>query len=142
MAALTADRPQKRRGDGIVVSYPVAASTKIYKGSLVCINTSGYAVPAADTSGFKIGGVAEDYADNSSGSAADISVACRLLAEFDFVLGSGLAQADVGANVFVQDDQTVNDAAAQTNDVKVGTLTGVNGSVATVLVGRLSATDS
>lgn len=46
MTALTKDRNTKRR-DGVQYSDPVAASTKVFAGALVCINASGFAVPAA-----------------------------------------------------------------------------------------------
>ena len=58
MAALTKDRNTKRR-DAKVFSDPVAATTKIYAGSLVCINASGYAVPGSTSTALKARGVAQ-----------------------------------------------------------------------------------
>ena len=57
MSALTRDRATPYR-EGIEVEYSVAANTKIYAGSLVCANAAGYAAPAADTSGYRLAGVA------------------------------------------------------------------------------------
>ncbi len=69
MSALTRDRATPYR-EGIEVEYPVAANTKIYAGSLVCVNAAGYAVPAADTSGYRFAGVALEQVDNSGGRTA------------------------------------------------------------------------
>ncbi|MCK9376209.1 MAG: hypothetical protein M0P73_08670 [Syntrophobacterales bacterium] len=56
MSALTRDRATPYR-EGIEVEYPVAANTKIYAGSLVCVNAAGFAMPAADASGYRFVGV-------------------------------------------------------------------------------------
>lgn len=142
MTALSADLAQARRGEGICFEHPVAASTTIYKGSLVSLNSSGYAIPAADTASTTCVGVAEEKVDNSAGSAGDKNVVVRRMAEFEFATAS-LVLADVGKNCFVADDQTVGDAAAQTNDIKVGVVTQyVSATKVRVLVGVLAATDS
>lgn len=73
MPALTADRNTPKK-DGIIVEMPVAASTKIYAGSLVCANASGYVIPAADTAGLTFLGVALNAVDNSAGSNGDKTV--------------------------------------------------------------------
>ena len=53
MSALTRDRATSYR-EGIEVEFPVAAATKIYAGSMVCVNAGGYAgprrIPAATAS--------------------------------------------------------------------------------------------
>lgn len=118
--ALSGDRATDYR-EGVEKDYPVAASTKIYSGSLVAVNASGYAVPAADTAGLAVVGVAMARADNSAGAAGDISVVVRARGEFRFK-GSGLSQALVGQNVCAVDDETVAGAATTTNDVVVGKL--------------------
>jgi hypothetical protein len=121
MAALTADRAVTMEV-GSVRSYPVAASSTIYAGAIVCVDNNGYAVPGSDSANLKFVGIAREKADNSSGSAGDISV------EVDCIHGStwrfaatSLAQADGdGTQVFVSDDQTV--AKSTTNSVKIGRL--------------------
>lgn len=116
MAPLTKDRNTVRK-DGIEVAYPVAASTKIYAGSQVCINTSGYAVPAADTAGYKFVGVAQEYVDNSAGANGDLTVRVRRKGSFEFA-GAGFTVTDVDKVCFASDDQTV--ALSTTNSVVVG----------------------
>jgi hypothetical protein len=53
--ALTADRDTLQK-EGVDEEIPVAASSKIYAGSLVCTNVSGYAVEAVNTSSFYCAG--------------------------------------------------------------------------------------
>jgi hypothetical protein len=120
MSALTRDRATSYR-EGIEVEFPVAASTKIYAGSMACLNAGGYAVPAADTSGFRFAGVALEQADNSSGADGAKMVRLRRAGVFEFD-GANLTQAKVGEAMCVVDDQTFADAAGATNDVKAGVL--------------------
>ena len=136
MTALAADR-NTARYDGKLTGYPVAASTKIYKGSLVCLNASGYAVAAANTAAYKFVGVAISQADNSSGSNGDINVEVRTEGVFDFV-SSGLAVTDVGETVYVSDDQTVTKTVG--NNIVVGVLDAyVSATVARVKIGKIAA---
>ena len=70
-AAANADTP--RYGVEAVVrklmELPVAASTHIYQGTLVCLNLSGYLVPASADPSLTVVGVAQEEADNSAGAA-------------------------------------------------------------------------
>ncbi|MBM4293374.1 MAG: hypothetical protein FJ126_00500 [Deltaproteobacteria bacterium] len=120
MAALSRDRATAYR-EGVEVEFPVAASTKIYAGSLVCVNAGGWAAPAADTLGYTFVGVAQEQADNSSGSNGAKTVRLRRIGVFDFDAIS-LTQAMVGQPMYAVDDHTFDDAAGATNDVKVGVL--------------------
>ena len=108
MTALTQDRNSRRR-DGNQVEPPVAATTRIWGGSIVCINAGGYAVPGATATTLKAVGVAEGRADNSAGVAGAIRVRCRkgphLFA--NSAAADAIALADVGADCFIVDDQTV-----------------------------------
>jgi hypothetical protein len=117
MSALTRDRATPYR-EGIEVEYPVAANTKIYAGSLVCVNAAGYAVPAADTSGYRFAGVALEQVDNSDGGKI-VRVRRAGVFEFDAV---SISQDMVGRPMFASDDHTFDDAAGPTNDIKVGLL--------------------
>jgi len=106
MTALAADRDTAYQvGDEIAL--PVAASEVIYLGGLVCLNTSGYAVAAANTAGLLFMGVAAEQADNSAGSNGDVSVRVMRKGIHQFV-AAGLAITDVGQPVYVTDDQTVS----------------------------------
>jgi hypothetical protein len=120
MAALTKDRATPYR-DGIEIEFPVAGNTKIYAGSLVCANTSGYAVPAADTAGLRFLGVALEQADNTGGANGAKSVRLRRSGAFEFDAAS-ITQAMVGTAMYVVDDHTIDDAAGPVNDIRVGVL--------------------
>lgn len=116
MTALNADRKTSYR-EGIEIEYKVAANAKIFAGSLVCLNASGYAAPGGDTANFKFVGVAMEYVDNTGGANGDIPVRVRRKGIFRFS-ASGMAITDIGAVVNVSDDQTV--AKTTTNSVACG----------------------
>jgi hypothetical protein len=120
MAALTKDRATPYR-DGIEIDFPVAANIKIYAGSLVCANTTGYAVPAADTAGLKFAGVALEQADNTGGANGAKTVRLRRSGVFEFDAAS-ITQAMVGTAMYIVDDHTIDDATGPTNDIRIGIL--------------------
>jgi hypothetical protein len=107
--------------DGQLVALKVAASTKIEAGKMVGVNSAGYAVEAADTAGIKVQGVAEETVDNSSGQNGDLVVRIRKNKVFKFKNSgtNAVDVADAGTLVFVEDDETVADAAG-TNGVVAG----------------------
>ena len=83
MAALATDRITPKK-DPCLLVYPVAASTKIYGGSIVGINSGGYAIPAADAASVKVVGVATKQADNSAvatNGAINVEVETRIAFE-------------------------------------------------------------
>jgi hypothetical protein len=112
MAATTTDIMTKERTLGME-SYPVAATTKIPAGVLVAVNSSGYAVNAANSASLRIVGVAHQQADNTSGAAGDLNVKVISNRIFTFaVTGTAITDADVGEIAYVSDNQTVKIAAA------------------------------
>lgn len=122
MAALTKDRNTKRR-DAKVFSDPVAATTKIYAGALVCINASGYAVPGSTSTALKARGVAQEQVDNSTGAAGDKRVETTRGC-FPFANSASadeITRADIGATAYIVDDQTV----AKTNGTNTRSAAGV-----------------
>lgn len=108
MTALTQDRNTLRR-NGDQIEPPVAAATKIYGGSIVCINTSGYAVPGATSTTLKAAGVAENRADNSAGAAGDIRVRLRKGPHKfgNSASADAIKLSDIGSDCYIVDDQTV-----------------------------------
>lgn len=109
MSALSADAVVKTLalpyGD---LHKQVAASTTIYHGAMVCLDTSGYAVPAADTAGYtNVLGWADGKVDNSSGSNGDKWVTIKRSPLL--VVTSGAAITDEGiAMHYITDDQTTS----------------------------------
>jgi len=117
MTALSKDRETAHKASGLK-SYPVAATTTIYKGSLVCLNSSGYAIPATDTAGLRFIGVAsEKVINNGDNGNASINVYTEGLFKFT---ATSISQAMVGEPMYVKDDQTVDDVS--TNGVFCGML--------------------
>jgi hypothetical protein len=127
MAALTANRYTKHR-DGLVSAQPVKGGSRIYKGSLVCADSTGYAVPGADTANFVFLGIALEEANNIGGANGAISVRVQTLGVFSFAKSGSITQANVGANLYIVDDQTVALAATTTNDILCGQLEALDGS--------------
>lgn len=121
MAATTTDRETKR-SDGKLKSLKMS-NVKIPKGVLTCINTSGYVVNGADTANYLFAGVSYEQVDNSAGSAGDKEIRIEKAGEHTFVFGAGnAAQASIGKEVCITDNQTVDDAATTTNDIKCGVI--------------------
>lgn len=120
MTALSADAARDSRNLGFKRSYPVAASTTFYRGSLVMIDANGYARPAAASSG-NLGcvGVATAGLVNSGANGAKyIEVQTG---EFKFAATS-ITQARLNTLVYGDDDNTV-DETATTNDPVAGVVT-------------------
>lgn len=108
MAALTKDRNTVRR-DGVQFNDPVAASTRIYAGALVCLNAAGFAVPGSTSATLKARGVAQEQVDNSSGAAGDKRVETRR-GVFPFANSAStdeITRADIDNSAYIVDDQTV-----------------------------------
>lgn len=108
MTALTQDRKTPMKAGDMLV-LPVAASTKIFAGSLVAINASGYAVPGSTSTTLKGAGRAEQAVDNSGGSAGALTVEVR---KGVFLFGNSASAdlitiADIGNDCYIVDDQTV-----------------------------------
>ena len=104
--AVTANQLTKR-ADGERKSYPVAASTNIYQGTLVYINASGYADDDTAAGVNEFAGVAISQADNSSGSNGDIEVEVWYEGGFE-LLGTAFTQANVGDKVYGVDNFTTS----------------------------------
>lgn len=118
MAVLTADRFLVDK-PGVFIYAPVKDNVKIYKGALVCYDTTGYATIGADTASFVFAGIAEEQADNTivGHTAGGIFVKLRTGVRVTLP-GSGFAQTSVGAAAYVADSGAVSLTA--TNYVFVG----------------------
>lgn len=112
MTALTAPRNTARIGDTNQPSLfkaPIAASTKLYQGGIVCLNASGLAVPGSVSTTLKAMGVALKTYDNSSGGASAFNIEARAGVHWfnSGTAGDTIAQANVGALCYIMDDNTV-----------------------------------
>lgn len=106
--ALTADRNTPYR-NGDTISAPVAASTVIYAGALVCADASGNAVPGATATTLTYLGRASEHVDNSAGSAGDVSIAIDHGKAFAFKNSGAdaVTQVSLGKPCYIVDDETV-----------------------------------
>jgi len=121
MIALSADKKTEYR-EGVEASFPVDDGDIIYAGALVCVNADGYLVPGADSDGLIFVGVAREYADNSGGQDGDVSAVVRRHGLFKMAFGHSISQANVGDNVFIADDQTVDLTANTTYKIFCGVI--------------------
>ncbi|MBA2718924.1 MAG: hypothetical protein H0U52_06755 [Chloroflexi bacterium] len=122
MAALAADRNFKLRAGGYsrTIVAKLAAATKIYRGALVGKNAAGFVVPASDTAGLKIIGIADEQVDNTAGAAGDKEIRLTTgVAKFLNFGADPVVQADMHGFCVVADDNTVRNAGA-VNDIRAG----------------------
>jgi len=107
MAALTAARNTPERA-GDVFGFPVKAAVKPIQGGIAVLN-AGYAAPGTTATGLVAIGRFEETVDNAAGSNGDVSVQVkRGIFKFgNSSAGDLIAQADVGADCYIVDDQTV-----------------------------------
>lgn len=111
MTALTKDRNTARRS-GDEYSHPVAASTKIFAGSLVALNATGYAAPGSAVATLKSPGRAEEQVDNSAGAngAKTVTVSKGTFKWANHGTNT-LNRTHIGSTCYIEDDQTVGSSA-------------------------------
>lgn len=120
-------------------TYPIAANVKIFKGSLVVLNSSGQAIPGTNIAGgasIAVGKASATY-DNTGGAAAavDVEVEFGVFAWDSAGAGDQLAADDVGKIVYVVDDQTVGLTDATASRIRAGVMTEFRDSQAYVWMG-------
>lgn len=104
---------------GNIVQLPVAASVTIFAGALVALDSAGNAKPAADAAGLRVIGRAEHNADNSAGSAGDLTINVkRGVFRYANSESAAVDADDKGKICYVEDDGTV--AETSTNKCKAG----------------------
>ena len=117
MAAITANNPTEfqmkyRESEGMTLLLPVAASTTIYRNTLVGVNIQGYLVSYIPWSqglalnGSPFVGIAIENVNNSAGSNADKSCNVFVDGYVEYPL-SGAATHDIGKPVFGLDNATL-----------------------------------
>lgn len=107
----------------IISFYKVAASTTIYKGALVGVNSSGYVVSMAHGTGsLKFLGIAEETVANTGANGA-ASVRVAKAGSGVYADAAAAVQADIGKEVYANSDNEVQVVTTGlTNQYKVGTL--------------------
>lgn len=108
MAALTEPRTTAKR-DSKSFGRGVAATKKIYEGSLVCLSATGYATPGATATTLVADGLALETVDNTSGADGALTVQVEK-GTFRFAnstAGDAITRAEIGDDCYIVDDQTV-----------------------------------
>jgi len=119
--ALTADKKLEYK-EGVEIPAPVAALTKIFAGAWTCVNAAGYLVPGADTAGLIFHGISRQYVDNSLGGNGDLSGLVRRRGLVKATLATPITIANIGDNVFLVDDESVDLTANVTNNIYCGVI--------------------
>ncbi len=106
--ALSAARATDQIGDGKPkkLGYPVLTATTIYQGSLVVIDSAGYAKPGVSAASLVCVGKALATVVNAGASGAKNVEVEEGAFKWD-VNGSAIVKADVGSLCYVYDDHTV-----------------------------------
>lgn len=114
--ALTADRNTPVK-DGELIPVPVATNVKIFAGSLVAANATGFATPGATATTLTYLGRAEEYVDNTGGADGAKTVMVRRGRAFKFAnsTGDAVTQAELGKTCYIVDDETVSKTNAGGN---------------------------
>jgi hypothetical protein len=125
MAALTARRATDSRNEGKTTTRLMKASTTIYAGSLVMLDSNGLALPAAASAGNKgVVGVAVETVTSAASGSYYVTVR-----EGEFLFdATSIAQANVNSKMYASDDHTIDETQ------------GLNEPVAGVLAEYVSAT--
>jgi len=135
MAALTGDRTDfSQRATWRTFTGDVKGGVILYFGALLAVDANGWIVPASDTAGLKVVGVAFESVDNSNGvnGAKTVQIATGV---FRFAnAGGAVTQSNRHRDVYVADDNSVTTAGVAANDIKAGTVDEFTASVVWVRV--------
>lgn len=118
--ALSADKTYVVYTAGEELDFPVYTNTDIYTGGLVMVNATGYAIPGSDTAGGIFVGVSTETVDNNPAASGAKTVTVMRRGLHLMALGHAISQANVGDNVFIVDDQTVDVTANVSNGIYCG----------------------
>jgi hypothetical protein len=120
MSALTAARNTPQRA-GEVFDFPIQAGVHGFPGGIAVLS-GGYAAPATTAVGLVAAGRFEDDADNTSGADGAFLTRVRrgIFRYANSASTDAIAQADVGADCWLVDDQTVakTGAIVETNPTR------------------------
>lgn len=123
MTVLAEDKQIEYR-EGVELEFEMAASEKVFGGALACVNANGYCLECSDTADLIFQGWATEQVDNSDGSDGDLTIVLRRRGLVKVILDTAITIANVGDNVFLVDDQTVDLTANVTHNIFCGIIAG------------------
>lgn len=108
MTATTVDRNTPSREKGWLCP-PVAADAVIFAGTIVCINSDGFAVAGATDPDLIYLGRAQELVDNTGGLDGAVNINVRRDEAFQWENDAThpVVQASLGSDCYVVDNQTV-----------------------------------
>jgi hypothetical protein len=123
MANLTQDRDTRCRYYGPSKTLPMKTGVKIFAGSIVALDATGYAIRATDAANLVVKGIAAETVDNTAGADGALRITVRA-GVFEMNKAAGLTS-PVGAytnqsKVYVDDDNTVGVAGDTANTIVAG----------------------
>lgn len=122
MTAATQDR-DTREMSGNRRAYPMEAASKIFGGTLACLNAAGNLVKGVTSTTLKCVGVAVQTYDNLAGAAAAINGEAKVGVFGPFAnsaAGDLIIASDTGNDCYIVDDSTV----AKTNGTATRSIAG------------------
>jgi hypothetical protein len=127
MTASTVERDTPWQDIDNPINYPVKGNVKILNGTLVMVDSGGFAIPAADTASCHCVGVARMTVDTTAAGPAGLladgvaTIDC-VKGVFEFLTsgGSAIVQASLGLTAFILDNQTVVLTAGTVHTVAAG----------------------
>ena len=127
MPFLTGDRDTSRR-ENIYRNFPVKGATRLFAGSIVCIDATGFAVKGATSATLKAVGRAEEAVDNTLGAdgALRVPVGSGVFRYANSAAADLITLADVDAACFIVDDQTVAKTSATATRSQAGIIRDVD----------------
>ena len=137
MTVLTAARNTPRFEPDAPVSLPMAAAMLIYGGALVALNATGFASKGVTATTLKQFGRAEETVDNSAGAAGakNINVHPGIFRWANSAAADLITIAEIGADCFIVDDQTVAKTNGAASRSRAGKVVGVDSSGVLVQMG-------
>ncbi len=128
--ALSADKTTSvGRQEGRTAALLIANAVTVYRGGLICADSSGFANPAAQTAGFHFMGVCirHDGTVLGAGCTGDGATKYCVVERrgTNYVGKVSAAQSDIGKLAYVVDDATVTTTAPTANAFVVGQVVGV-----------------
>jgi hypothetical protein len=135
MTALTSPRNTPERA-GDVLDYPIKADARGFQGGIAVI-VGGYAAPAATATGLIAIGRFEQDADNTGGADGAFLVRVRrgIFKYANSAAADLITQADVGADSYLVDDQTVARTSNSNARSRAGKVLGVESDGVWVQIG-------
>lgn len=117
------------------VQYDLASGVRIYSGSLVFVNSSGYAVSLSpDQTMTCVGYNDGDEIDNTSGGNGDKTIVPRI-GVINLTNGGDISADDVGKMAYSSDNQTAYLSSNSSTRSAIGPILGMNGTKVRALAG-------